>query len=252
MTTITTTDVTNGTLTDASVMNANFGAVKTVVNGNIDNANIASGAAIALTKLAQTGATAGQAVIWDGSAWAPGDATNLNRLDYVYTDVSDTNTSAEETIYTKTITGGTLGTTGAMRLLLWGDYVRNNAQNWTWRWKLGGTTILAWTFTATNLGATRVGFWGELTVANQNSESAQANLIRWCNTSGAGNGDAPSTGYGRFSIGDTNADPTHSGIAVSTSTVNTASNCDLVVTHQWAGSSTSLDINVYGAILHEV
>lgn len=77
MTLITTTDVQNGTLTDASVMNANFGAIKTVVNGNIDNSNISASAAIALSKLAQGGASSGQAMIWNGSAWAPGGGATL-------------------------------------------------------------------------------------------------------------------------------------------------------------------------------
>jgi hypothetical protein len=77
MTTITTTDVTNGTLTDATVMNANFGAIKTVVNGNIDNSNIASNADIALTKLAQTAAVSGQVIAWSGSAWVPTTSSSM-------------------------------------------------------------------------------------------------------------------------------------------------------------------------------
>ena len=45
MTTVTTTDINNGTVTDASVVNANFTAVKNTVNGNIDNTNISATAA---------------------------------------------------------------------------------------------------------------------------------------------------------------------------------------------------------------
>lgn len=52
MSTISTTDVVNGTTTDASVINNNFTNVKDVVNGNIDNGNISTNAAIAVSKLA--------------------------------------------------------------------------------------------------------------------------------------------------------------------------------------------------------
>lgn len=51
MTTVVTTDVANGQVTDASVINNNFGNVKSVVNGQIDNSNVAAGAAIAVSKL---------------------------------------------------------------------------------------------------------------------------------------------------------------------------------------------------------
>lgn len=51
MTTIVTTDVANGQVTDASVINNNFGNVKSVVNGAIDNSNISPSAGIAVSKL---------------------------------------------------------------------------------------------------------------------------------------------------------------------------------------------------------
>lgn len=52
MTTIVTTDVVNDTATDAGVMNANFAAIKAVVNGAIDNANISASAGISPSKIA--------------------------------------------------------------------------------------------------------------------------------------------------------------------------------------------------------
>lgn len=52
MTTLTLTDPVNGTVADANTIASNNAATKTVVNGNIDNANLASAAAIAATKLA--------------------------------------------------------------------------------------------------------------------------------------------------------------------------------------------------------
>lgn len=52
MTTIVTTTVNNGDVTDADVMNANFTSVKTAVNGNLENENISATAAIGIAKLA--------------------------------------------------------------------------------------------------------------------------------------------------------------------------------------------------------
>lgn len=74
MTTLSTTDVTNGTTADGNVVNTNFGNVRTVVNGNIDNANISASAAIAVSKLAA--GTEGHYLQTVGGqpAWAAGPA----------------------------------------------------------------------------------------------------------------------------------------------------------------------------------
>lgn len=78
MTTITTTDVAVGQVTDPSVINNNFGNVKATVNGNIDNSNVASGAAIAVSKLApgtdgQILRTVAGAAAWDAEGAAAGE-----------------------------------------------------------------------------------------------------------------------------------------------------------------------------------
>lgn len=51
MTTLTTVDASDGTTIDASDLNNNLTAIKTVINGGIDNANISPGAGIAYSKL---------------------------------------------------------------------------------------------------------------------------------------------------------------------------------------------------------
>jgi hypothetical protein len=63
--TITTTDISNGTTSDAGVVNNNFTAVKNAVNGNLDNNNISASAAIAVSKLAA--GTLGQQLTTDGA-----------------------------------------------------------------------------------------------------------------------------------------------------------------------------------------
>lgn len=52
MTTLALTDATNGTTADASLVNNNNTALKAVINGGIDNTNVISSAAIAVSKLA--------------------------------------------------------------------------------------------------------------------------------------------------------------------------------------------------------
>lgn len=73
MGTIVTTDIANGQVTDAAVMNNNFGAVKAVVNGGLDNSNLVGNAAIAPSKLAA--GTNGQVLTTVAGAAAWADAT---------------------------------------------------------------------------------------------------------------------------------------------------------------------------------
>lgn len=55
MTTLNLTDPTNGTVADANTIASNNSAIKAVVNGAIDNTNVAASAAIAVSKLAAGG-----------------------------------------------------------------------------------------------------------------------------------------------------------------------------------------------------
>lgn len=83
MGTITTVDVANGTATDAGIINGNFSAIKTVVNGNIDNANIAPDADIAVTKIAPSSTdndvltTVAGVVTWQAPAASGGGGTDI-------------------------------------------------------------------------------------------------------------------------------------------------------------------------------
>jgi hypothetical protein len=78
VTTLVTTDVTDGTSIDAADLNNNLTAIKAVINGNIDNANVASGAAIVPSKLSP--GTNGQviATVSGAPAWAWGAVTMLS------------------------------------------------------------------------------------------------------------------------------------------------------------------------------
>lgn len=67
MGTLSLTDPVNGTTADASLIATNNSAIKSVVNGGIDNSNINSSAAIAASKLAGYPSDSSKALLGDGS-----------------------------------------------------------------------------------------------------------------------------------------------------------------------------------------
>lgn len=92
MTTLSLTDVTNGTTADATVISNNNAAIKTVVNGNIDNGNIAASAGIAIDKLSGYPSSATKHLRGDGS-WLSGGEALLGSQVLTSTQTSfDTNT----------------------------------------------------------------------------------------------------------------------------------------------------------------
>lgn len=51
---------------------ANYNDIQTLLNGNLDDDNFASGKIFSNDKIMQDGASLGQALIWDGTNWSPG------------------------------------------------------------------------------------------------------------------------------------------------------------------------------------
>lgn len=72
MGTLSLTDPVNGTTADASLIASNNSAIKTVVNGGIDNTNISSGAAIAGSKIGATYTDYSASLSWTTTGSAPG------------------------------------------------------------------------------------------------------------------------------------------------------------------------------------
>jgi hypothetical protein len=140
----------NGTPEDITQVMANFTTVRNVVNGNIDDSNIKAGAAIAQakiaagylpSKLAQEGALSSQAMIWDGTKWAPGaQSSALLVKSAVEVDITST---TETDLFRYNVPGGTLGTDKTIWVHLHGTYTNNSgsARTFILRTKYGGTTI---------------------------------------------------------------------------------------------------------------
>jgi hypothetical protein len=78
VTTLSTTKPTASTIVDATVLANNFTAIETVVNGNIDNSNVKTGANIDIAKLA--GGSAGQIIQMVSSTptWVSGAKTTVS------------------------------------------------------------------------------------------------------------------------------------------------------------------------------
>jgi hypothetical protein len=139
MTTIVTTDVTNGDTTDAAVMNSNFTAVKSSVNGNIDNANLSAGAAIAISKLASY----------------PSDSSKFLRGDGTWTVPTSSAPG-----YSTTIPGSPVD--GQEHILV--DSITNPTYQWRFRYNSGNVTTYKWEFIGGS--AMQLGSSGGITTAS--------------------------------------------------------------------------------------
>lgn len=149
MTTVVTTDVTAGTVSDAGVINNNFSSVKTAVNGGIDNNNIASSANIDVTKLAASGTnghslmTTGGAVAWGFAG--PGDPV---------TSLPASPTDKQQALLVDSLTAPTYA---------WlFQYEAGITDSYKWMW-LGGAPLVTTSHTTVRAGIYRVmygGVWG--------------------------------------------------------------------------------------------
>lgn len=129
-----------GTNIAAGLHATNYAAIQTLLNGGLDNTNIATGAAIAPAKIAP--GTNGQVLITAGGATAWGTGV----ITYRKVTEKDVNTSVAETDLLNgeiTIGAGEMSTNKIARVILVGDYLNNSggAVTLTVAIKLGATTL---------------------------------------------------------------------------------------------------------------
>lgn len=217
MTNLTTTDAVTDTTATADFINNNFAAVEAVVNGNIDNGNINSAAAIAVSKLAAGSSGQLLRTVSGVPTWSSDPIT----LTKTASDLQVISTTTETTLFTYTVPGGIMGSDRMLRLYGFGDMQDNDATVISVRVKWGGSTIFT-SNTQPGDASTRP-WYLELDVANQ--AAAQQYLLGQLI-------------YGASSAGiDSNR--VVDGLGISSATKNTASDQVLAVTVQYDSSTAN-------------
>lgn len=193
--------------------------------------------------LGQDSAVTGQGLVWNGSIWAPGSISPT--IDRVSTDTTFASSTAENTLYTKTITANTMGANGILRLTIYG-LLSTNAGTDTERIriKFGATTFIDTGAVAFDNGGASTNVPFHLEVRVQNDAATNANTVMFYMVSGTRGNTNLTTGTGKaFQNGSGSAGGRNTGA------VDTTSNQDLVVTWQHGTNSANCSVTLYSALL---
>lgn len=154
-----------------------------------------------------------------------------------------TNTVTETTVFTYTVPAGLLGTSGALRLTLIGDYYNNTGTGpaSTIRVKYGSTTIYSQSDNITQ-GANRAGVLLEVVLSAANATNAQR-VSGWCDWSNSGVNNASGTAgtptYHKSAV--------HNGVAEDSTTA-----LAFAVTFQHGSTDANLSLRMHSAILEHL
>lgn len=156
MTTLTLSDPANETLADATQIANNNAAIEAVVNGGLDSNNLKPAAGILASQISGFPNDPAKVFKGDGSWGSVGNPA------WTLPPVAVLNDSAVKTLISKSIPGGTLGTSKKLRVLLAGDHFNNTAGGKPCQFVItwGGITIFdGSTGNESNFGAVRTP-WG--------------------------------------------------------------------------------------------
>ena len=227
----------SGTVITAGLHSTNYTTIQNAINGGLDNNNWAAGKIFAPSKFMQEGATSGNGLFWNGSAWTPNDMPRV--YDRTTSTVDVANSSSLTTLYTKSITGNDMGTNKMLRLTLLGDFLYNNsaANTFTLNVKFGGTTFFSVTNGLLNaISALRLPWIIDVEVANLGASNSQM-ITAGFRTSAAASGG---TGIG---ITHGGAAPAYANAGVggisTLGTIDTTAAQTLLVDCQWGTASTN-------------
>lgn len=111
----------------------------------------------------------------DGVKWATPAAGGVSVLDKVYTAVTVVNTTVETNLYSKSIAAGSLGTTGGLRLTIYGSHFNNTGAGVTYQFrvKFGATTVLNFQAPTFNASGVRGGWSMDVILLNQGATGSQ-------------------------------------------------------------------------------
>lgn len=165
-------------------------------------------------------------------------ASSVSVLDTATSTIDVANTVTETDLYSFSVVGGTLGTTGKLRFRIEGDWLTNVAGTLTLRVKFGATTILTLSGIDVADSATRRHWIFDVDLSAKGATNAQtASGIFWI-------GAAAASGVMNFSAGFEHGLGGHESIAEDSTSAKTFS-----VTAQWSTASASLSIRRMNAKL---
>lgn len=266
MGTLSLTDPVNGTTADASLITNNNSAIKTVVNGGLDNSNLSGSAGIAYSKLTLTGSIVNADISGSAAIALSKLATLPSSAPYRKTTAATVvNTTTETDLLNGEITvaAGAIGTTGLLRLTAFGDWKQNSGGATDvprFKLKLGATTLLDTNVTGANIvpnSATRYPFRIEAEIMNLGAANSQ-----WTTLFGdVMTGDTATAGYSGtgFATGEgltgnvVNSNSGHSlhveYRGANSSAVDTSGACALVLSVVLPAASANCDISLKGAVV---
>lgn len=170
---------------------------------------------------------------------------NVNVLDRDVTVAEVVSTVAETTVYTFSVPGGTLGTTGRLRLTLLGDILDNAGGPGvvTLRVKYGGTVAWVHNFSPGATNANRRSVWLQVDIAAQNSTSAQVAGGLGV-MSGSGGAAAPAADDGGAGVLYTSM---NNALAIAS-----ASDQTLLVSAQWDTNDAGCSFKAFATIVEKM
>ncbi len=234
--------------------------------GSIVNADVASGAAIAKTKLAALGI-----VDADVSAISTSKVTGLDAalaalapITYRKTTAKTVNTTTSETDLLNgdiTVAANVMGTTRVLRLTAWGDYLNNTGGSVAsprLKAKLGGTTLFDTGALATSSPSTasRNGWRVCVEIQNLGATNSQLGHFLW-HLSVVGSGVAATqaaftTGEGTIVMGGSGSPTVITAEAFNTSAVDTTAGQALALSVINPSASASCETKLFGALVEIV
>jgi hypothetical protein len=264
---------------DVSDVLANFQAIQSILNGNIDDTNVKAAAAIQISKLAGGGAGTILKMLagvpsWDfvydaqvaaGAAISPSKFAAgtvdqiLGMLGGVPTWIPnvparqiagvDLNTSITETsIWTPAIAGNALRTDRMAIAILCGDVLHNNVagDTVTLRIKFGGTTFYA-VATSFNAVASALRQPWVIIVFVMNLGATNSQMIFGLIGTHDANEAAPTTGIGNINLSSSRG--TNPVGAAALGAIDTTVSQNLDITAQWSASSVNNSFRSRGGVL---
>lgn len=184
-------------------------------------------------------------VVYDGTQFILEDTASFTLFRDLTTTTTVSSTTSETNLFSTTLLGGTIGANRVLRFSGFGDVLNTTGGNvtFTFRIKLGGTTILAPAAFTVGTGQNRAALRIDFEIWNRNSESSQ----HWYGGLLITDGSTDSTA-GTMRVPFTNGSVAGSNA----SAVDTSTDQTLAITVQMGTSSASAAARLYKSLIEIV